>query len=94
MAGNDVCGNFSAEYGGGITVYGLSPNGKIHNNRIYFNRSYDEGGGMMIAGELPAAPAPLSPGTGPVTIDANLIQANLATTTAAGCGSSWPATSR
>ena len=25
VAGNDICGNFSAEYGGGICVYGLQP---------------------------------------------------------------------
>jgi hypothetical protein len=78
VAYNDICGNFSAEYGGGISHYGLSPNGTIHHNRIYFNRSYDEGGGIMIAGELPAEPTTLSPGAGPVSIYANLIQANLA----------------
>ena len=33
-----------------------SPNGTIHHNRIYFNQSYDEGGGIMIAGQLPADP--------------------------------------
>ena len=78
IAGNDICGNFSAEYGGGISAYGLSPNGKIHDNRIYFNRSYDEGGGIMIGGELPATPGALSPGSGPVTIEGNQIQDNLA----------------
>jgi hypothetical protein len=78
VAGNDICGNFSAEYGGGLSVYGLSPNGKIHHNRIYFNQSYDEGGGIMIAGQLPASTSTLSPGSGPVDIHANLIQANLA----------------
>ena len=77
IAGNDVCGNFSAEYGGGISHYGLSPNGSIHDNRIYFNRAYDEAGGIMIAGELPADPAVLTPGAGPVNIYNNLIQANL-----------------
>ena len=77
VAYNDLCGNFSAEYGGGLTAYGYSPNGKIHDNRIYFNRSYDEGAGIMIAGELPSDPAALSPGTGPVSIYNNLIQANL-----------------
>ena len=51
---NDICGNFSLEYGGGVSVYGRSPGGKIHHNRIYFNMSNDEGGGIMIAGELPA----------------------------------------
>ena len=44
------------EYGGGVSVYGRSPNGKIHHNRIYFNQSNDEGGGIMIAGQLPADP--------------------------------------
>ncbi len=78
VAQNDLCGNFSAEYGGGMTVYGYSPNGVIHDNRIYFNRSYDEGGGIMIAGELPAVPGELSPGSGPVDIYNNVIQANLA----------------
>ncbi len=39
ISGNDICGNFSAEYGGGISHYGLSPNGSIHDNRIYFNQS-------------------------------------------------------
>ena len=37
VADNDICGNFSLEYGGGVSVYGRSPNGQIHHNRIYFN---------------------------------------------------------
>ena len=78
IASNDICGNFSAEYGGGISVYGLSPDGKIRDNRIYFNRSYDEGGGITVAGELPATTSGLSPGSGPVDITGNLIEANLA----------------
>ncbi len=79
IAYNDLCGNFSAEYGGGISHYGFSPNSSIHNNRIYFNRSYDEGGGVFVAGELPINPATtLSPGAGPVDIYDNIIQANLA----------------
>ncbi|MFN2167462.1 MAG: IPT/TIG domain-containing protein, partial [Anaerolineae bacterium] len=77
VAYNDICGNFSAEYGGGISHYGLSPYGSIHHNRVYFNRSYDEGGGIIIAGALPADPTMLSPGSGPVNIYANVIQANL-----------------
>ena len=28
VADNDICGNFSLEYGGGVSVYGLSPNGE------------------------------------------------------------------
>ncbi|HEY0530191.1 MAG TPA: hypothetical protein VGD29_01170 [Actinoplanes sp.] len=74
---NSICGNFSAEYGGGVSHYGLSDNGRITANRIYLNQSYDEAGGIMIAGELPADPARLSPGSGRVTIDANTVQANL-----------------
>jgi len=33
---------------------------------------------VMVAGELPSTPTQLSPGTGPVSIDGNVIQANLA----------------
>jgi hypothetical protein len=78
VANNDICGDFSAEYGGGLSVYGFSPNGQIHHNRVYFNQSYDEGGGVIVAGQLPADPTMLSPGSGPVDIYNNLIQANLA----------------
>ncbi|GAB3589685.1 hypothetical protein GCM10027446_02760 [Angustibacter peucedani] len=90
--GNAICGNFSAEYGGAMTAYGYqsrstllerllvgnSVGGRITNNRVWFNQSYDEGGGIMLAGELPELPTQLSEGTGPVTIDANQIQTNLA----------------
>ncbi len=83
---NAICGNHSSEYGGAISAFGYqegalnttSKGGTINKNRIWFNSSYDEGGGVMIAGELPATPTTLSPGTGRVTIDANVIQANLA----------------
>ncbi|MEO9240501.1 MAG: IPT/TIG domain-containing protein [Jatrophihabitantaceae bacterium] len=81
---NAICGNFSAEYGGAISAFGYNANGggsaggTISKNRIWFNASYDEGGAVMIAGELPANPTQLSPGSGPVTIDSNVIQANLA----------------
>jgi hypothetical protein len=75
---NALCGNFSAEYGGGITQYGLSPNGSISANRIWLNQSYDEAGGVMVAGELPADPTRPSAGSGAVTIDANTVEANLA----------------
>lgn len=78
VASNDICGNFSSEYGGGVSAVGYSPGGTINKNRIYFNRSFDEGGGIMIAGALPAATSTLSPGSGPVSIYNNLIQANLA----------------
>lgn len=78
VSGNDICGNFSAEYGGALTVYGLSGgSNSIDHNRIWFNNSYDEAGGVMIAGELPATPGAPSPGSGPVSIHHNLIQENL-----------------
>jgi hypothetical protein len=77
--GNAICGNHSSEYGGAISAFGYNAQGgTITNNRIWFNASYDEGAGIMIAGELPADPTKLSEGSGPVTIDANVIQANLA----------------
>jgi len=80
---NAICGNHSSEYGGGISAFGFmgdgaKDGGTIAHNRIWFNQSYDEGGGVMVAGELPSVPTALSPGSGPVTIDANVIQANLA----------------
>ncbi len=87
VTGNAICGNHSAEYGGAVSAFGYQagsnvsgakPGGSITKNRIWFNSSYDEGGGVMIAGELPSVPTKLSEGTGPVTIDANVIQANLA----------------
>ncbi len=77
---NAICGNFSAEYGGAVSAFGYQGNagGTIRNNRMWFNSSYDEGGAVMVAGELPANPANLSEGTGPVTIDKNVISENLA----------------
>jgi hypothetical protein len=75
---NAICGNFSAEYGGGVSHFGLSPNGSIAANRIWLNQSYDEAGGVMVAGELPADLTRPSAGSGTVSIDANVIEANLA----------------
>jgi hypothetical protein len=84
---NAICGNFSAEYGGALTVFGYqahggngapSNGGRIAGNTIWFNSSYDEGGAVMLAGELPADPTQLSEGTGPATIDSNVIADNLA----------------
>jgi hypothetical protein len=74
---NVFCGNLSAEYGGAISHYGLSHNGRIDHNKIYLNQAVDEGGGVMIAGELPPI-GQLSHGAGAVTIDHNYIGANLA----------------
>ncbi len=83
---NDICGNFSAEYGGGISHYGLSgastvthaTKSSIHDNRVYFNGSYDEGAGIIIAGEQPATATAVSPGAGAVDVYNNLLQGNLA----------------
>ncbi|MDX6619260.1 MAG: large repetitive protein, partial [Gaiellales bacterium] len=80
---NDLCGNFSAEYGGAISHFGLSglngsANDRIDHNRIYLNRSYDEGGGVTIAGELPANPDTLTTGSGAVDVFSNILESNLA----------------
>jgi hypothetical protein len=73
---NVICGNYSAEYGGGISNFGMSA-GRIHDNRILYNFAFDEGGGVMIAGEEPANPVTqLSAGTGAWNIQRNLIQGN------------------
>lgn len=81
---NHICGNYSAEYGGGISHFGLSPGGAIHHNKIYYNNAFDEGGGIIIAGEQPipnpeepGQNPPLTEGSGSVTINNNLIQANM-----------------
>jgi hypothetical protein len=80
VANNAICGNHSSEYGGAMTAFGYmgTAGGSISHNRIWFNGSYDEGGGVMIAGELPANPNQLSPGSGPVSIDHNVISTNIA----------------
>lgn len=77
VAYNDICGNYSGEYGGGISHFGLSHNGRIHHNRVYFNNAFDEGGGILVGGELPLTPGGVTQGSGAVDISHNLIQANL-----------------
>jgi len=79
---NYVCGNFAQVSGGGIGHLGLSDGGLIDHNKILFNQSFDQGlpthgGGIFIGGQagLGGAGTP-SPGTGSVTINANLIQGN------------------
>lgn len=79
---NYICGNFSLGDGAGMGHFGLSDDGVIANNQILFNQNFNQGqgahgGGLLIAGELPAA-TPLTLGTGDVTVDANLIQGNQA----------------
>lgn len=71
---NFICGGYSAEYGGGVSHVGLSPNGRVWRNRIVFNTAFDEGGGVMVMGENPLTPTTLSAGAGNVDIVANIIQ--------------------
>jgi len=88
VASNYVCGNFSQGDGGGIAHYGRSPGGVIEKNRVLFNQSFDQtatgqggtGGGLLIAGhdQPVGAAVALSAGTGPVQVNANLIQGNQA----------------
>jgi hypothetical protein len=78
---NLICGNFSGGHGGGIGHSGLSPDGTIARNRIIFNETFFQaaavhGGGIFIGGAAPLAAGALSPGSGSVSIDRNLIQGN------------------
>jgi hypothetical protein len=84
---NWICGNFSSGNGGGIGHLGLSDNGVIADNMILFNESFAQagptsGGGVFIAGQTGLEPDNagllLSPGSGSVTVDSNLIRGNLA----------------
>jgi len=91
---NWVCGNFSNGSGAGIGHLGFSDNGLIEDNAIVFNESFKQagaeaGGGIYIGGQpglqsiqaLPDDPGStvlVSPGTGTVRVDANLIRGNLA----------------
>jgi hypothetical protein len=85
---NWVCGNFTQGNGAGISHRGVSDNGLIEDNFILFNESFNQGqarsgGGLFIGGQAALMPAEMSgllltPGTGNVTVDANLIRGNLA----------------
>lgn len=80
---NWICGNFSSSDGGGIGHIGFSQGGRIANNTILFNQSFQQttsthGGGIAVIGEPPLFGATLSPGTGNLTIDSNLIRGNFA----------------
>jgi hypothetical protein len=79
---NFICGNFALTDGGGIGHLGLSENGRIANNDILFNQSFNQGltvhgGGIYIAGGAPP-PGQLSEGSGSVTVEANRILGNQA----------------
>jgi hypothetical protein len=81
VAANYVCGNFSTGDGGGIGHLGLADGGVIDNNKIIFNQTFNQsanvtGGGIFVGGAVSLDGSGLSPGTGDVTISANLIQGN------------------
>ncbi len=78
---NEICGNLAQMVGGGIAHYGYSSDNEYINNRLLFNEVFyggnadGDGGGIFIGGEvLPAGG--LTPGSGSVLIDWNLIQGN------------------
>ena len=87
---NWLCGNFSKGNGGGMAHFGLSDNGLIEDNQIIFNEVFNQmpgtapsGAGVFIGGQ-PALQLDvntglmLSPGSGSVVIDANIVRGNLA----------------
>jgi hypothetical protein len=83
---NRICGNFTSGSGGGIGHLGLSDGGVIADNDVIFNESFAQagpraGGGIFIGGQpalMPTGGLLLSPGSGTVTIDSNVIRGNLA----------------
>lgn len=87
---NWICGNYSFLAGSGLAHQGYSAGANtIESNRILFNESFDEGGGIYIAGEFPAVaanPASVSPGAGNVVIRNNLVQGNKAGNLGGGIG--------
>ena len=83
ISDNYICGNNSMGDGGGIGHLGLSHDGVIAGNSLYFNESFVQGtpvhgGGIAVIGQQPLAGNTLSPGTGNLTISNNLIRGNLA----------------
>jgi large repetitive protein len=86
VAGSIFCSNFGVEYGAGISHWGLSPGGAIHDNRILYNDAVDSGAGIAVQTELPRDANCTGPGatittcrgagSGAVKIDRNLIQGN------------------
>jgi len=81
VADNTICSNFSFEYGGGISHYGLSPNGSILRNKVVWNESANSqggsGGALSLSGEIPNGGG-LSAGSGALTVERNLIEGNFA----------------
>jgi len=86
VGGSILCANYSVEYGAGISHWGLSPNSSIHDNKIYFNDSFDSGAGIALQSEVPIGRDCsstsdvlncLGQGSGAVDIDRNLFHGNL-----------------
>ena len=87
---NFVCGNFTTGDGGGIAHFGLSDGGRISDNTIVHNQSFNQavtvsGGGIFIGGEPVIVefleldnPDVLSTGSGDVDVTFNRIQGNQA----------------
>jgi hypothetical protein len=80
---NNICGNFTQGSGGGIGHLGLSIDGLIARNDILFNQSFNQlpasnsaGGGLAVEGFVEAGG--VTYGTGPLVIDSNRFQGNLA----------------
>jgi hypothetical protein len=83
VTANWICGNFSTGHGAGIGHLGLSSGGRIAANTILFNENFNQGlnahgAGLFVGGAAPLPGQTLSPGSGSVTIEANLIQGNQA----------------
>src|SRR5262249_33255787 len=86
VTGSIFCSNFGVEYGAGISHWGLSPGGSIHDNKIYYNDAVDSGAGIAVQTEVPVGANCRGPGatlatcagdgSGAVKIDRNLIQGN------------------
>ena len=56
IANSIFCANFGVEYGGGISHWGRSTGGSIHDNQVYYNTAVDAGGGIVISHEVPQSP--------------------------------------
>jgi hypothetical protein len=76
VANSILCSNYSNEYGAGLSHWGNSPGGWIHDNKIYYNDAVDSGGGISIQQEVPQPAGPLGEGSGTVDVRRNLIEAN------------------
>ena len=71
-----MCSNFSVEYGAGISHIGLSPNGKIHDNQIYYNDAVDCGGGHRHRERAAGRRRRSATAPDRSNVDRNLIQSN------------------